>query len=154
MMKAINYLMRSAFALGLLAVFSGTGMAADGWMTDLDKAKEKAKTDKKPVMVLFTGSDWCPPCKMMHKAVFAKDEFKKKAEKKYLLVVLDIPKKDPEMKKKNGAIMGKLGVQGVPTIILFNKDGKEFDRFTASQFPTVEKFLEHLEKAYEKKDMD
>jgi protein disulfide-isomerase len=29
------------------------------WMTDLPKAQEKAKADKKLVMLDFTGSDWC-----------------------------------------------------------------------------------------------
>ena len=35
------------------------------WLTNYDTAISKAKKQKKNVLVYFTGSDWCPPCKML-----------------------------------------------------------------------------------------
>src|SRR5689334_23913829 len=32
------------------------------WLTDFNAAKERARTEKKLVLINFTGSDWCPPC--------------------------------------------------------------------------------------------
>ena len=90
----------------------------------------------------------------MHKKVFSKKEFMEKASEKFILVKIDIPNSDKELKEKNTKVLDKYSVQGVPTVILFGEDGKEFDRFTASQFPDVTKFLAHLDSALEKKDMD
>ena len=123
-------------------------------MTDVDAALAKAKKEKKPVMVEFTGSDWCPPCIMMHKKVFSKKAFTDGASKKYILVKIDIPKADKALYKKNQKVLKKYKVSGVPTVLLFGDNGKEFSRFSASQFPTVKGFLAQLDTAYEKKDMD
>lgn len=136
------------------AAFSLVSTAAEGWLTDVDAGIAKAKETKKAVMVEFTGSDWCPPCIMMGKEVFGKDEFVKKASEKYVLVKIDIPKKDPELTKKNEPVMEKYKVRGVPTVVLLDGEGKEFDRFVASKYPTVEAFLGQLEKALEKKEME
>lgn len=123
-------------------------------MTDVDAALAKAKKEKKPVMVEFTGSDWCPPCIMMHKKVFSKKAFTDGASKKYILVKIDIPKADKALYKKNQKVLKKYKVSGVPTVLLFGDNGKEFSRFSASQFPTVKGFLAQLDTALEKKDMD
>ncbi len=139
------------------AAFAGITMvanAAEGWMDSVDDALAKAKTEKKPVMVEFTGSDWCPPCIMMGKEVFGKKEFVDAASKKFILVKIDIPNKDKELKAKNSKVLEAHKVKGVPTVILFTSEGKEFDRFTASKYNTVEKFLAHLDEALAKKDME
>lgn len=150
-MKTIKQFMTSVFALLIL---SGSAVAAEGWLTNVDEALVKAKKENKPVMVEFTGSDWCPPCKMMQKKVFSKEEFKTKASEKFILVKIDIPRSNKELYNKNQKVLKKYKVRGVPTVILFDKDGKEFDRFSASQYPEVSKFLAHLNEALEKKDMD
>ncbi|MBK1831312.1 thioredoxin family protein [Verrucomicrobiaceae bacterium R5-34] len=151
MMKAIKHILTSALALTALA---GTALADKGWLTEVDAGIAQAKKENKAVMVEFTGSDWCPPCIMMHKKVFSKSEFVSKASEKYVLVKIDIPNKDKELKKKNTKVLQKYGVRGVPTVILFDAEGQEFNRFTASQFPDVDKFLAHLDSALEKKDLD
>lgn len=150
-MKVLKQFLTAALAL---FVISGSTMAAEGWMTNVDDALAKAKKEKKPVMVEFTGSDWCPPCIMMQKKVFSKPDFVSKASEKFILVKIDIPRGDKELSKKNQEVLKKYKVRGVPTVVLFGEDGKEFDRFTASQYPEVPKFLAHLDAALEKKDME
>ncbi len=150
-MKAIKQLLTTAFALVAL---SGVSLAGSGWMTDVDTALAKAKAEKKPVMIEFTGSDWCPPCMMMDKKVFSKKKFTDAASKKFILVKIDIPNKDKALKKKNQKVLGKYKVSGVPTVLLFGDDGKEFHRFSASQFPSIKSFLAELDSALEKKGMD
>ena len=141
--------------LALSLAFVVTAAAGgEGWETDLTKAFAMAKEQKKPLLVEFTGSDWCPPCKMMHKNVFSKEEFLTKAKEKYILVCIDIPKKDPELSKKNQPLLQQYKVDGVPAVILFDANGKEFDRFIASQYSTVETFLGHINGALEKMGMD
>ena len=56
---------------------------------DFDKALEAAKKEGKILMLEFTGSDWCPPCKMLHKFVLNTEEFTKYAQDKLKVVVAD-----------------------------------------------------------------
>ena len=126
----------------------------EGWSTDLDKALEKAKAEKKSVLVEFTGSDWCPPCIAMRKNVFSKKEFVDAASKKFILVELDFPKGDEQTSKKNEPMAEKYKIEGFPTVILLDSEGKEFTRFFASEFPTVGGFLKHLNESLERKELD
>jgi len=133
---------------------SASAFAAEGWETDLDKAIEKARAEKKSVLVEFTGSDWCPPCIAMRKNVFTKKEFINAASKNFVLVELDFPKKDEELAEKNQPLAEKFKIAGFPTVVLLDSEGNEFTRFTASQFPEVKDFLKHLDTALERKEMD
>ena len=152
-MKAITYL--ASFALGASALVSTAfSKELEGWSTDLDKAFAQAKKEKKAVLVEFTGSDWCPPCIAMRKNVFSKKEFVDAASKKFILVELDFPNGDPELKKKNDPFAEKYKIEGFPTVILFDSEGKEYNRFFASEYPKTDAFLKHLDEASEKKALD
>jgi len=101
------------------------------WLTDLNKALDQAKKEKKVVLIDFTGSDWCGWCIKFKKEVLSTDEFAKYAEKNLVLVELDFPAKKPqpeELKKANEALKQKYDVKGFPTFILLNADGKEIGR--------------------------
>ena len=152
-MKAITWL--ASCSVGF-AVVSSAAIAAphEGWSADLDKAIAQAKKENKAVLVEFTGSDWCPPCMMMRKEVFSKKEFVEKASKQYILVEIDLPKKDKAVAEKNRPLVEKYKVDGFPTIMLLDKDGKEFARFYASEHPSIEAFLGRINKELERKDLD
>ncbi len=152
-MKAITWL--ASFSVGTAALTASVFAATpEGWITDLDKAFEKAKSENKSVLVEFTGSDWCPPCMIMRKDVFSKKEFVRKASKKFVLVEIDLPNGDPELRSKHEPIAEKYNVEGFPTVILLDSSGKEFTRFFAAQFPNVDDFLKHLDASLEKKSLD
>ena len=152
-MKAITRF--AYFAAGAVALTaSAFANTPEGWTTDLDKALAKAKAEKKNVLVEFTGSDWCPPCIAMRKNVFSKKEFVDAASKKFILVELDFPKGDEEVKKKNEPLAEKYKIEGFPTVILLSPNGKEFTRFFASEFPKTDAFLKHLDESLEKKELD
>jgi len=123
------------------------------WLTSVDRGVEQAKRQKKFVLIEFTGSDWCPPCMMMAKKVFGKKAFLDGVKKDFVIVKLDMPNSDEKLKKANTKLMQKYKVTGVPTILLLDAEGKEFSRFVASQFRTVESFLKKLEVSVRRKDM-
>lgn len=150
-MKAVTWL--ASFTIGVASLaapaFANT---LEGWSTDLDKAIADAKAGKKSVLVEFTGSDWCPPCIAMRKNVFSKKEFVQAASKNFILVELDFPKGDKALTEKNKPLAEKYKIEGFPTVILVNSEGKEFDRFFASEYPKTEDFLKHLDESLQKKD--
>lgn len=116
-------LLFSAIVLAASTVF-----AADGWQTDYKAALEQAAKENKPVLLDFTGSDWCGWCIKLDKETFSQPDFKQFAEKNLILVEVDFPNGKPqsaEVKKQNAELQAKYGVEGFPTLILLNSKGKE-----------------------------
>ncbi len=150
-MKAITWLASFGIAALTASAFATT---PEGWSTNLDKALIQAKAEKKSVLVEFTGSDWCPPCIAMRKNVFSTKEFIDAASKKFVLVELDFPKGDKELSEKNQPLAEKYKIEGFPTVVLLDSEGREFTRFFASQFPKTGDFLKHLDEALAKKELD
>lgn len=133
------------FLLALLAV--ATAHAAPVWLTDLDAAKAQGVKENKPVLVDFTGSDWCPPCKALHKAVFESPEFAAAASR-YVLVELDFPRtktQTPELKAKNREWQQKYAVNSFPTVLLLDaKSGEVFGRVGGFGGQTAKEYLAKL----------
>jgi protein disulfide-isomerase len=114
----------------LTAMLFGCSKSAskDGlnWESNLDAALQKAKTENKAVLVNFTGSDWCQWCIKLSNEVFSQEEFEKYAEENLILVKLDFPRnieQSAETKMYNNQLAQRYGVQGFPTILLFNSSG-------------------------------
>jgi protein disulfide-isomerase len=101
------------------------------WETDLPAALKTAKTEKKLVLVDFTGSDWCPWCIKLHKEVFDKAEFTTYAKTNFVLVEIDFPRTKPqpaEEKKANRDLAAKYKIEGYPTVLVLDVEGKEIQR--------------------------
>ena len=126
-------------------------LASDGaWHTDLPKALEQAKVEKKMVLMDFTGSDWCPPCKNLHKTVLTSEDFSKFAKDNLVLVELDFPKsvpQTPELKAANTELSKKFGIRGYPTIIMLDADGKELFRKVGYSGTPAKEYVAELAKA-------
>src|SRR5262249_46265121 len=98
------------------------------WMTDVPKALAKAKSENKLVMLDFTGSDWCGWGIKLNNEVFSKPEFADYAKKNLVLVEVDFPRHKQladDLKKANDALQTKYSIEGYPTIIVLNKEGKK-----------------------------
>jgi thioredoxin-related protein len=113
----------------LLCFVSLQLFAAKGeWLTDLPKAQAQAKKESKLVLIDFTGSDWCGWCIKLDKEVFSTSEFHEYAKKNLVLVEIDFPHKkqqSPELKKTNRALAEKYKIEGYPTVIVLDGDGKK-----------------------------
>ena len=123
--------------------------AEDQWMTDLPKAQAKAKAEKKLVLMDFTGSDWCPPCKALKKNVLSSPEFEKFAKDNLVLVEVDFPRSKPqteELKKANQALSKRFNLEGYPTIVILDGDGKQLSKDVGYGGEKPGEFIAKLEK--------
>ncbi len=108
---------------------NGQSASADGlnWEDNLETAIQQAKKENKAVLVNFTGSDWCIWCKRLSSEVFQQKEFEKYADESLVLVKLDFPRsieQSAETQNYNRNLAQKYGIQGFPTILIFNSEGK------------------------------
>lgn len=119
--------------------------ASDIWGTDYDAGLKLAAASNKPVLLEFTGSDWCPPCMKLTSTVFEQPAFEEFAKKNLVLVKFDFPRKKElpaELKSANDAMARQFKVSGFPTLILLSSSGKELARKVGYDNDTPESFIE------------
>jgi thioredoxin-related protein len=129
--------MKKLFAALLLCALALTARAHQGnWLTNFDEAKKKAAAENKPILALFTGTDWCPTCNKWEKDAFNTPEFQTYAETNLVLLLVDFPekKKLPKAQQKaNDKLKDKLDVEEFPQVVIVNPKGKKIGTFTYAE---------------------
>ncbi len=88
----------------LVFFFLLAGMAqAQLWQDNFEDALANANTEGKPIVVVFSGSDWCGPCIRFKKRILESEDFKNYASENFVLYNADFPRK-----KKNQLPLDKL----------------------------------------------
>jgi protein disulfide-isomerase len=106
------------FAILFLAL-AQTNAAEIKWYSNVKEATDIAIKEKKPLMLFFTGSDWCGWCKRLQAEVLLKPEFAEWSMKNVIACEVDFPrfsKQDPTIAAQNQQLGNLLKVQGYPTV--------------------------------------
>ncbi|MFP4165833.1 MAG: thioredoxin family protein [Opitutales bacterium] len=118
---------------------------SDAWRTDFEAAKAEAAKEEMPMLLNFTGSDWCHWCQKLDDEVFSQSAFKEYADN-LVLVKLDFPRnkeQSEEVKQQNRKLAQKYGVQGFPTILVLSPEG-ELVKKTGYRPDGAEAYVKHL----------
>lgn len=148
--------MKNSFfpVLGVLSLASAVVCSASPvWETDWNKALEKAGKSGQPVLVDFTGSDWCPGCIYLRKNIFDTDAFAKYAgDNNFVLVELDFPRTEgkmpPEQLKFHEELMRRYGISVFPSVLMMEGNGAPYAKIVGPS-RTVEEYLKKLAAAGE-----
>ena len=97
--------------------------------------------NNKSLVMLDLYADWCVACKEFEKETFS-DPSVQKAFGDMQLLQVDMTKNSEE----NRALMTKYKVLGLPTILFFNRDGKEIEGSRVNGFMSPVEFLQWIEK--------
>ena len=100
-------------------------------MTDFEIAQSQAKIGGKPMMLVFSGSDWCIWCVKLEREVLSRPEFAAWADAHAVIYTADFPEHSPqpeELKKQNAELAQQYGVDSFPTVVLTDAEGREIGR--------------------------
>lgn len=115
-----------------LALFAQTNFQE----LSLEKAREKAKAENKPVF-LDCYTSWCGPCRMMANEVFTQEAAGDYFNKNFVCVKTD-------MEKGEGPVIGKqYGVDAYPTFLIINPDGKLMHKIVGAM--SLKELIENVE---------
>lgn len=117
------------------------------WITDYPLALSYAEKLDRPVLINFTGSDWCPWCFRLRDEVFVQPEFADYAKDNLILLTIDFPSKKKlpaEEIKANQALAEKYDIEGYPTILLLDAHEMEIAR-TGYQPGGAQSYVKHLQ---------
>ncbi|MGI4736039.1 MAG: thioredoxin family protein [Janthinobacterium lividum] len=107
---------------------------APTWSTSLPAAMQQAQAGQRPVLAVFSGSDWCKPCMMLKQEVFDQPEFSRFAADKLVLARFDFPRNkkhqlSAEQTKLNEQAAAQLNAGGeFPLVVLLSPTGKVLAR--------------------------
>ncbi|WP_297093439.1 thioredoxin fold domain-containing protein [uncultured Draconibacterium sp.] len=107
------------------------------WADDMVSARELAIDSDKNMLLFFTG-EWCSPCRIMKREIFADEEVMKAINSQLVPVMIDVD--DPKSKE----VLEQYNVGGTPITIFTDSKGKVLDYAVGKIGKT--KFLEMLEK--------
>lgn len=94
------------------------------WLKSYQEAVTESEKSEKPILVLFTGTDWCGWCKKLEREVFYTKEFSEVAGEKFVFLLLDFPmyqKQPTQQKEQNEKLKKQFGVRGFPTVVLLDE---------------------------------
>lgn len=112
----------------LVCLYGGILCAQQPWLTNAEEAFALAADRDLPVLMVFSGSDWCKPCIKLHQEVFDRPEFVSFAEEKFVLLKVDFPKSrrnrlSPELQAQNNDLAATWNPHGeFPLVVVLTGD--------------------------------
>lgn len=104
----------------LQRVPSPTGLQ---WETNYDTAVQRAKEKKVPLILFFTGSDWCGWCTRLEEEVLNTNDFMAAAQDHFVFLKVDFPRsksQDSQTKEQNQTLKSRFNIRSYPTLVLFD----------------------------------
>lgn len=105
---------------------------------------------EKPVLIIFSGSDWCNNCIKLNKAVLSNQDVQALINEKFTLIEADFPRDDSHMEKyevkRNETLADIYNAQGSFPAIVITVEGKEIARKDGYNYETPASFIQWLEK--------
>lgn len=118
---------------------------------DFDKALAAAKKDGKKIVLEFSGLDWCPPCKMMHKFVVNTKDFIKYANQKLHFIIADFDRygkpKNKAFAKQYKKLADQFGLRGFPTIVILSPNGEVQETIVGLSVRSPQELIERISNA-------
>jgi S1-C subfamily serine protease/thioredoxin-related protein len=124
----------------------------EDWTQDFEVAKQQAAQESKNILILFDGSDWCPPSMRMTHNVFHQPRFYDAIRMRYVLMFVDFPRGAAgqarvQDRERNERLYAQFGSPGFPAVAITDSDGLPFG--WAGYAEGVEEFLSQLDRTRE-----
>jgi thioredoxin-related protein len=163
-MKIFTYLLFvaavafGAYKIGILRpISSGAAASAPAvasapgaWLTDFAAASALAQKENRPLLLNFTGSDWCPWCIKMDEEVLNTPAFQSYAAGHLVLVTVDFPRNTPlpaATAAQNNDLQQKFGVEGFPTFVVLSSSGSKLAEYQGYQPGGPSAFIAQIKQA-------
>jgi thioredoxin-related protein len=139
---------RLVAAVTVCLAVAASAQASDRWLRSYDEAMEAAERTGRPVLTIFTGSDWCPHCVTLEKKVLDSQQFLAWAENRVVLLMIDLPQQGISQDERNARsrVCIKYGIRTFPNTVLIAPDGAKIMAQSGYHGQTPEAWLAALEK--------
>lgn len=123
------------------------------WQTDFEKARKESIDSKLPLLMIFTGSDWCHACQHFQQSVLTDDAFQENIKAHFVFLNIDFPihhRLSSQEIVQNQGLKKKFQIEGFPTVVILMPSGDTM--MFAGNFPNnprdcSQMFLKEVEEA-------
>lgn len=91
------------------------------WLNNYEEAVNLSKSTSKPIVLFFTGSDWCSWCIKLEHESLDTPEFAQAVGDKFIFVKLDFPVNSalpPALAAQNKQLQKRYNVRGFPSLVI------------------------------------
>jgi thioredoxin-related protein len=126
------------------------------WLGNFNDALKQAKEEHKPILINFSGSDWCGPCIRLRKEILETEAFEKYAAEHLILIRADFPRQkknrlSAEQTKLNEALAERYNPDGkFPFTVLTDEKGKVIRNWDGFPDESPDAFIQQVVKAITK----
>jgi protein disulfide-isomerase len=149
LLTRLLFLLIFAFPLAVssLGAAESNGYKSISWTTNYNEALTRSKQEGKPVLLFFTGSDWCGWCTQLQREVLNTESFYELANDRYIFVEVDFPKKkslSSNVLEQNKFLAKKYHITSYPTIVVVDSSGSTLGE-SGYKSGGAEKYAAHLD---------
>ena len=96
------------------------------WTNDYSDAVSQARAQNKPIVILFTGTTWCPTCIKLENEVLGRPDFARAVGNNFVFLKAEFNdySEDGMRNSPYRGLMERYGVQAYPTFIVINPNGQ------------------------------
>jgi len=102
--------------------------SAQNWKSSFEEALLISKAEKKPIVLVFAGSDWCAPCIKLERSIWQSKAFVSYSNKHFVLYKADFPRKKAnqlaaDVKEQNNKLAERYNPNGhFPLVVVLNSN--------------------------------
>ena len=122
------------------------------WETNFEKAKQKAVTEHKAILLNFSGSDWCGPCLRLNKEILESSAFLTYADQHLVMVNADFPRQKKNqlpkpLQQQNEKLADVYNTAGnFPSTLLISADGKIWKVWDGFPKMSIDEFINDVQR--------
>lgn len=134
MKKVIGFALSAFFVLSsLYAAYDSSSAAGSyysnqiNWLKSYSEAVNQSRATSKPILILFTGTNWCPACMKLERDVLTKPEFAQAVGNQFVFLKADFPSHSADAINRSPykSLMDQYGIGAFPSIVVVNANGQQ-----------------------------
>ena len=97
------------------------------WLRSYSDAVALSQSTSKPIVILFTGTGWCPACMKLEREVLNRSEFAQAVGQKFVFLKAEFPdySENAVMASPYKPLIDRYGVEAFPTLVVVNANGQQ-----------------------------
>ncbi len=106
--------------------FNSASVGSINWAKSYTDAVALSQSTSKPIVILFTGTNWCPACMKLEREVISNPEFAQAVGQKFVFLKAEFPaySEDSMTSSPYKALLDRYGVDAFPTMVVVNANGQ------------------------------
>lgn len=97
------------------------------WMRTYSEAVALSQSTSKPIVILFTGTGWCPACMKLERDVLSRTQFAQDVGNKFVFLKAEFPEysESSVMASPYKPLLDRYSIDSFPTFVVINANGQK-----------------------------